>query len=170
LVPYRLLNQAGVRLPQGEDFWMLGEALQRTGIKKYLQLQVDPKTLEIKSYDKRHLGLLLDDLYGRKKTGAERDPATRLVSDTRDLSRLAKVLSADKAALALRGGKALEEAEILVDSREESIARLSKVTKQLGVLLKKLCTGSKVPDASRLAQAYKEFDTAVKAFVGKVPK
>jgi hypothetical protein len=170
LVPYRLLSQAGVRLPQGEDFWMLGEALQRTGIKSYLQLQVDPNTLEIKSYDKKHLGLLLDDLYGRRKTGGDRDPATRLVGDTRDLSRLAKVLSTEKATVALRAGKPLEEAEIYVDSREESVVRLSKVTKQLGVLLKKLCTGIKDPEASHLAQAYKDFDTAVKAFVGKGPK
>ncbi len=170
LVPYRLLGQAGVKLPQGEDFWMLGEALQRTGIKKYLQLQVDPKTLEVRGYDKKHLGLLLDDLYGRKKAGGERDPGTRIVGDTRDLSRLAKVLGADKATVALRGGKPLEDAEIYVDSREESVVRLSKVTKQLGVLLKKLCTGSKDPEASHLAQAYKEFDTAVKAFTGKVPK
>ena len=168
LVPYRLLSQAGVKLPQGEDFWMLGEALQRTGIKNYLQLQVDPKTLEIRGYDKKHFGLLLDDLYGRKKTGGERDPATRLVVDTRDLSRLAKVLSAEKATVALRAGKPLEEAEIYVDTREESVMRLSRMTKQIGVLLKKLRLGSKDAEALRLVQAYKELDSAVRVFTSKV--
>lgn len=168
LVPYRLLQNAKVELPPDEDFWVLGEALGRTGIKKYLQLEVDPKTLSILSYDRRNLLLLLDDLYGPKK-GAVRDVSAKLVNDTRELKRLAKVLSSDKATSALRTGRTLEEAEILVDTREESILRLSKVTKELGVLLKKLMVDSK-SDASalNLQQSYRQFDAAVKSFTSNV--
>jgi len=169
LVPYRLLQSAGVSIPKGEDFWVLGEALGRTGIKKSLQLSVDPQTLQISSYDKRNLGFLLDCLYGPKGKGGERSSTEKVVHDTRDLSRLAKVLGSDKATAALRAGKPLEEAEIYVDTREESVERLSKVTKQLGVLLKKLRPGSKDAEGSHLVQAYKEFDTAVKAFISRVP-
>src|ERR1700734_984324 len=63
LIPYRLLHRANIKL-QGEDFWVLGEALQRSGVKKFLALEVDTKTLQIQSYSKRNLALLLNDLYG----------------------------------------------------------------------------------------------------------
>lgn len=167
LVPYRLLQHAGVDLHRA-DFWMLGEALGRTGIKKFLQLEVDSKTLQILSYNKKSLGLLLDDLYGPKQKDGSRDTSKRIVDDTRDLSRLGRVLDSEKATAVLRAGRTLEEAEIYVDSREESIARLSKVTKALGVLLtKKLLPGRKGTESLRLLQAYKEFDGAVKAFISK---
>ncbi len=168
LVPYRLLNEAGENLPKGEDFWVLGEALQRAGVKKYLQLEVDPKTLAIQGYDKKNLSLLLSDLYGPKqKGGGGRITAAKVVNDTRDLSRLSKVLGSEKATSALRAGWPLDEAEIYVDTREQSIARLSKVTKELGVLLKKLLPGSKGKESMRLLQSYKQFDASVKVFVSK---
>lgn len=170
LVPYRLLQRAGVSLPQGEDFWVLGEALQRAGIKKFLQLEVDPKALSIIGYNKKNLSLLLNDLYGPKKGTGGRDVDARVVFDTRDLSRLSRVLESDKATSVLRAGKPLEEAEIYVDTREQSMSRLSKVTKSLALLLKKLLTGAKEPDAAKLQQAFKQFETAVKAFVNKNPK
>jgi len=166
LVPYRLLESASVTLPNGEDFWVLGEALQRAGVKKFLQLEVDPKSLHIIGYDKKNLTLLLNDLYGPKK-GAERVASARVVFDTRDLSRLSRVLESEKASTVLHGGKSLEEAEIYVDTREESLSRLSKVTKALGLLLKKLVPGSKDPDGAKLLQLFKQFETAVKAFISK---
>jgi len=58
LVPYRLLKHADVDLRK-IDFWVLGEALGRTGIKKFLQVDIDSKTLEIRSYSKKNLNLLL---------------------------------------------------------------------------------------------------------------
>jgi hypothetical protein len=167
LIPFRLLHRAEVELPEGGNFWMIGEALQRTGIKKFLQLDINSKTLEIRGYNKKHLGLLLDDLYGPKQKDGGRDASKRIVDDTRDLSRLGKVLGSDKATAALRSGRALAEAEILVDTREESIRRLGKVTKELGVLLKNLQLGSGDNEGARLHKAYREFDSAVKAFTGK---
>jgi hypothetical protein len=167
LVPFRLLHRAGVTLP-GEDFWMLGEALQRSGIKKYLQLEVDSKTLDILGYDKRNLSALLNDLYGPKKPGSsEREVSARIVYDTRDLSRLARVLGSEKATDVLHAGKDLEEAEIHVDTREESLTRLSKVNKKLGVLLKKVLAGTRDPEGTKLLQAYKQFDASVKSFINK---
>jgi hypothetical protein len=166
LVPYRLLERAGVVLPKGEDFWVLGEALQRAGVKKFLQLEVDPKSLDIIGYDKKNLMLLLNDLYGPKK-GADRVASARVVFDTRDLSRLSRVLDSEKASSVLHGGKSLEEAEIYVDSREESLSRLSKVTKALGLLLRKLVPGSKDPDGAELLKLFKQFETAVKGLISK---
>jgi hypothetical protein len=167
LVPYRLLQNAEVDL-QKEDFWMLGEALSRTGVKKFIQLEIDSKTLGILSYNKKNLGLLLDDLYGPKQKDGGRDVSKRVVDDTRDLSKLGKVLGSEKATAALRAGKSLEEAEIYVDTREESIVRLSKTTKELGVLLrKKLLPGSKGEEGLRLLRTYKEFEAAVKLFISK---
>ncbi len=167
LVPYRLLIEAGEKLPKGEDFWVLGEALQRAGVKSYIQLEVDSKTLEIVSYSKKHLSLLLNDLYGPKKQDGSRDTDSKVVYDTRDLARFSRVLGSLKATSELRSGKSLEEAEIFVDTREESIKRLTKVTNELGVLVRKLLKGSKGVENTRLLQSYKEFETAVKTFISK---
>jgi hypothetical protein len=169
LIPFRLLNEAGEKLPKGEDFWVLGEALQRAGVKNYIQLEVDSKTLGIMSYSKKQLGLLLNDLYGPKKQDGNRDTDSKVVYDTRDLSRLSKVLGSPKATLELRSGKSLEEAEIFVDTREKSIKRLSKVTNELGVLVKKLLKGSRGIESTRLLQSYKGFEAAVKTFTSKEP-
>lgn len=163
LVPYRLLQLAKEALPPDEDFWVLGEALSRTGIKNFLQLEVDSKTLEIINYDKRNFGLLLNDLYGVSK-GNKRDGSSKIVRDTRDLKRLARVVSSVKAASALHAGRSLEEAEILVDSREESLARLVKVSKELGSLLKKLLSDNKDDAGSDIQRLYKQFDAAVKIY------
>lgn len=166
LVPYRLLQHAGLAIPKGEDFWMLGEALGRTGIKNFLQLEVDDQ-LAIVSYNKKRLTLLLNYLYGPKKHTGERDAGASIISDTRDISRLAKVLDSEKAASILYDGKSIDEAEIYVDTVEESLKRLSKLKKDMGVLLKKLIKGSKNPETTRLIQSYKQFDAAVKEFISK---
>ena len=166
LVPFRLLREAGEEIPGDEDFWVLGEAIGRAGIKEFIELEVNPQTLEVLSYNKKKLALLLNDLYGARKNTVERDPGAKVVSDTRKLSRLANVLSSEKASSVLHSGKTLEEAEIYVDTREQSINRLSKLSKALGVLLKKLLRGNK--DAgSNLLEMYRRFDDAVKKFVSK---
>jgi hypothetical protein len=166
LIPYRLLQRANIKL-KGEDFWVLGEALQRSGVKKFLALEVDTKTLQILSYNRKNLALLLNDLYGPRK-GAQRDTSAKVVYDTRDLSRLARVLDSEKATAVLHAGKRIEEAEIYVDTKEQSLNRLQKVTKELGVLLKKLIPSPKEPQATQLLRVYKEFETAVKAFINKM--
>lgn len=170
LVPLRLLKHARIELPKGsEDFWMIGEALQRVGVKRFLQLDVDSKTLEIRSYNKKNLSILLKYLYGPKKTsGKGRDASARVVYDTRDLTRFARVLGSEKATARLHAGGSLEEAQILVDTREESIKRLIKVTKEIGAILKKLGRANK--ETANLVTTLKHFKVAVKAFVDKYAK
>jgi hypothetical protein len=166
LIPHRLLQRANIKL-KGEDFWVLGEALQRSGVKKFLALEVDSQTLAVQSYDKKNLALLLNDLYGPNK-GVQRDTTAKVVYDTRDLSRLARVLDSEKATAVLHAGKSIEEAEIYVDTKEQSLTRLSKVTKELGVLLRKLIPSAKEAHATQLLHVYRKFETAVKAFINKM--
>jgi len=166
LVPYRLLKTAQIAIPKGEDFWMLGEALSRSGIKSFLQLEVDD-SLKVADYNKKRLNLLLDYIYGPKKSIGERDADARVVTDTRDLSRLASVLDSEKASSVLFAGKSLEEAEIQVDTREESLNRLAKMRKDIAVIVKKLTTGSKNPETQHLVQSHKQFDYTVKNFISK---
>jgi hypothetical protein len=169
LIPYRLLQKASLDLPAGEDFWVLGEALQRAGVKDFLQLDVDAKTLEIRSFNKRNLSRLLDDLYGERVGGArKRDTATRKVKDTRDLSLYATVLSSEKARAYIHGGRALQEASIYVDTREQSLNRLGKITKEMSLLVRKLVAEeSGETEASALREAFKRLEAAVKAFLKK---
>ena len=168
LVPYRLLKAANIQLPSGEDFWVLGEALNRAGVKKFVQLDVNPDNLEINSYNKANFKLVLDDLYGpREASHKQRDVNARKVYDTRDLSTYAKALSSEKAASVLHAGKSLGEAAIYVDTREESLKRLSKLVREMGLLLRKLTSQQRGPAAVQVQEAYKEFDSAVRAFLKK---
>jgi ParB/Sulfiredoxin domain len=169
LVPFRLLNAAGLSLPPGENFWVLGEALSRTGVKKFLQLDVDPNTMEVRSYDKTNLARLLDDLYGTKIPGTrKRDVSSRKVKDTRDLSTFAKVLASDKARTYLHSGKGLQEASIYVDTEEQSLGRLPKITREVAALVRRLASQNpKNPEAQSLLNASKHFEQAVKAFLKK---
>ena len=162
-----MLDKAGLPLPPGEDFWVLGEALGRTGVKSFLQLDVDSNTLEVRSFHKQKLRQLMDDLYGQRVPGTRRrDPATRKVKDTRDLSLFAKILSSDKARVHLHKGKRLQEAAIYVDTREESLVRLAKITKEVSLLLRKLMANrAKGVNAIALHDAARSLDGAVKAFI-----
>ncbi|MGB8542426.1 MAG: ParB N-terminal domain-containing protein [Candidatus Acidiferrales bacterium] len=169
LIPYRLMRDADLTLPPGDDFWVLAEALQRAGVKAFIQLDVDANTLEVISFNKRNLLQLLDDLYGpRIKATRRRDPSSRKVKDTRDLSLFAKVISTDKARSHLHAGKSLEESAIYVDTREQSLKRLRTITKEMSLLVRKLSArGSKEDETLSLQEAFKRLDGAVKAFLKK---
>jgi hypothetical protein len=168
LLPYRLLKEARMRLPENEDFWVLAEALGRTGVKKFLQLDVDADTLQILGYDKANLKVMLDDLYGpREASTRQRDTSAKKVHETRDLSTYASVLSSDKASAVLHSGKSLREAAIYVDTREESRGKLSRVVKELGLLVRKVLENDKTPEASAVLRTLKELDSAVKAYLKK---
>jgi hypothetical protein len=168
LLPFRLLEKANMPLPGSEDFWVLAEALSRTGVKNFLQLDVDAKTLQILSFDKAKLKVLLDDLYGpRVASTRQRNTAEKKVHDTRELSTYASVLSSEKASAVLHAGKSLHEAEIYVDTREESRNKLSKAVKELGLLIEKVLEKDKTPEASALLQSSKALNAAVKAYLKK---
>jgi hypothetical protein len=167
LLPYRLLKDARMRLPE-EDFWVLAEALSRTGVKNFLQLDLDSETLQIRSCNKENLKALLDDLYGpRDASTRQRDVSAKKVRDTRDLSTYGKVLSSEKASAVLHAGKSLREAAIYVDTREESRGKLSRVVKELGLLIKKVMEKDKTAEASIVQRTFRELDSAVKAYLKK---
>lgn len=168
LLPFRLLKDAKMPLPETEDFWVLAEALSRTGVKNFLQLDVNAKTLQILGYDKANLKVLLDDLYGPRVASTRlRNTAEKKVRETRELSTYASVLSSEKASAVLHGGKSLREAEIYVDTREESRNKLSKVVGELGLLIQKVMEKDKSTEAGAVLQAFKELNSTVKTYLKK---
>jgi hypothetical protein len=137
LVPYRVLLKTNLDIPEGENFWLLGEALSRSGIKKYVELDVDRKTIEVKHIRNRRVSHLLDFLYGRyNKSRKTRDPSTARISDTRQLSALAKTLNSDEASAALEQGSELQLALMFVESKEENVRRLKRLLDEISSLFK----------------------------------
>jgi hypothetical protein len=165
LIPYRLLKKAGRDIPRGEDFWVLAEALNRAGVKEYIDLETND-ALEITSYSKPKLAQVLDDLYGPiSPDGTKRIAQKRKVAETRSLSVYAKVLGTEKARDALHHGKDLSEAAIYVDSKEESLARLKKLVRQLKLLVQKISPAS--AKGQRLRESVRELEKSVEEFVGQ---
>jgi hypothetical protein len=172
LIPFRLLKKAGVPLPPGEDFWVLAEALNRSGVKDFLQLDVDGSTLHIAGFNKQNLSIVLDHLYGPRISSSThyRDAKKRKVHDTRDLSVYSNVLASDKARSALASGRDLEEAALYLGTDEQSLVRLVKMLKALRLLISKVTPTSAAKRdsaAAELRSAFARFESAVKAFQKK---
>jgi hypothetical protein len=153
--------------PGGLDAVIKETQITSAGIKRFLQLEVEQKNLTIQGYDKKSLTLLLEYLYGTRMRDGGRDISKKIVRDTRSLSRLSIVLNSELATAALRSGKSIEVAEIYVDTREESIKRLARVTKALGLLVKKLVKGQKNSESQRLQDSFKQFEAAANEFTVK---
>jgi len=171
LVPYRVMAKAQdlvSKIPDDQDFWVLGEALARTGTKKYIGLQVNPDSLEVISFEKAKLRHLLAFLYGVPEDGKKKNVSDvkRRITETRDLSRLSKVLASKKASEALEKGKTLDEASLFVETREESIGTLEKLMGSLRLLLKKvLALRATSTDAKAVLTRFESFESAVKTFI-----
>lgn len=106
LIPYRVLLKTDSDIPEGKDFWLLGEALSRSGIKKYVELDVDRKTIQVKHVHAKKISHLLDFLYGKyNRSKKTRDPSTAQISDTRQLRDLAKTLNSDEASAPWKGDR-----------------------------------------------------------------
>jgi hypothetical protein len=161
LIPYRLLQRAGKELPAGEEFWVLAEALNRAGVKDYIELKTN-EALEVTGFSKPKLARVLDDLYGPPSSNG-RVSAKRKVADTRHLSLYAKVLQTERARDALHVGKDLAEAAIYVDSKEQSLDRLEKLVQQLKLLVKKIVPSP--AKGKRLREAVSELEKAAAEFV-----
>lgn len=146
---------------------MLAEALGRSGVKSFLELEVDPKTLTIKSYNKENLALVLNDLYGPKTSRKSvRDSTARKVHETRDLSLYSSVLASEKARSVLHSGKDLEDAAIYTGTREQSLTLLDKRVRALKLLLVKVAPNNpRDPSVAALHEKYKQFEVAVKEFL-----
>ena len=121
LIPYRVTKKAKQHLKgiSDQEFWIFGEVLTRSAIPDYIELQVNPDTLNVEGYNLPKLKKLVDFLYGKVKEDGSRDPSTRKLEDTRDSSDLAKVLSDPKATEKLERGATLEEALLEVQTPAE---------------------------------------------------
>jgi len=123
LIPYRLTRATGhaFKKVDTEDFWSLAESFGRRKIKLYIELDVDRRTMRIKSFNRTKLRYLAQFLYGKK----------RRVTDTRQLSALGRVLGSPQAAVRLERGASLDEASLYVASKQETIAQLHRQLEKL---------------------------------------
>jgi hypothetical protein len=167
LIPYRVLLKTNSDIPEGKDFWLLGEALSRSGIKKYVELDTDRKTLQVKHVNARKLSHLLGFLYGKyNRSKKTRDPSTARISDTRQLSALAKTLNSEDASAALESGSDLQLALMFVESKEESVRRLTRLLDEMSALFRDAFKlRNRVPEEKAVVEAFKEFERAVKNYL-----
>lgn len=170
LTPYRVLLKTASDIPEGKDFWLLGEALTRSGVRKYLALDVNRKTVQINEVNSRKASYLLDFLYGKyNRLKNTRDPSTARISDTRQLKDLARALGSDKASVALESGQDLQLALMLVESKEEGVKRLTRLLRELTALFKDgLKLNSRVQHEKQVLGAFKEFEKAAKNYLENV--
>lgn len=157
LVPYRMTQRAKQHLKgiSDQEFWILGEALTRSAIPEYIELEVDPDTLEVEGYNLAKLKKLIDFLYGELTGAGSRNFLTRKITDTRDSSKLAKVLSDPKAAAKLERGASLEEALLEVQTPSENVKRLRTQLGEMAVVVRSIARGDK--QATDMKRKYLEF-------------
>lgn len=173
LIPYRVRKAAASLIQEfetieDESFWTLGEALQRSGIKEYIKLDVDPATLKVRGFDKTKFQYLLEFLYGTRreaKHGTRRAAGMRRITETRQLTRLGRVLANKRASEKLENGSTLEEAEFYVETPAETINGLIY---ELRVSLQRIIT-LKPSDAQvkEIERCFKNFMNAIKSFEGQ---
>jgi DNA-directed RNA polymerase subunit N (RpoN/RPB10) len=167
LIPYRMTRKAKQHLKgiSDQEFWILGEALTRSAIPDYIELEVNPDTLEVEGYNLAKLRKLIDFLYGELTDDGTRNFLTRKITEgTRDSSRLAKVLSDPKAAAKLERGASLEEALLEVQTPTENVKRLRKQLGELAVVVRSLTAGGE-KRSKDLKRKYQEFSRAARQFL-----
>lgn len=158
LVPYRLRKKAEEQWHRhdDQDFWVLGEGLNRSGIKSYIRLELDRASMRIKSYEPKKLSHLLTFIYGRPSA---RD--SRIVKETRELSTLSSLLKDKRAAAALEKGKSLDEAGVLVESLDESLSRLRELVRGCRSVVVRFKHRSSAAD---MVRKFSAFEAAAKEF------
>jgi len=160
LVPFRL-RKAAAQLWQDhrdQDFWVLGEGLNRTGIKTYIALDVEQATLKVRGFDQKKLGNLLTFIYGTPS----KNRADRVVKETRQLSSLAKLLQDVQATAALEKGASLARASVLIESDDESRKRLRSLLQECRAVIERFGHGS---NTTEMRSAFKAFADAAIAFL-----
>lgn len=147
LIPYRLKKAAKKIFSKvdAEDFWSLAESFGRKKIRAYIQLDVDRRTMRIKMFDRAKLRHLAQFLYGK----------TRRVTDTRQLSALARVLGSPQAAKKLEQGATLEDASLYVEPKQETLGHLLRALERLFAKIKILSPGK--DERAKIAQVIDEF-------------
>ena len=170
LVPFRLRNSAqDLWAPyKSQDFWVLGEGLNRSGINAYIGLDVDRDSLKIRGFDRAKMKNLLHFIYGTPKN---KQLVDRKIRETRDLSKLAQVLESKRATTVLERGSSLDEAALLIESRQESLKSLRRLMNELKVLLKGILPkGRKRPESQALIGSFASFEKAAKKFIRDAQK
>lgn len=131
LIAMNLLNK--VRKKDSESpaksfskFWLLAEALQRSQIQEYLALEVDASTFKIEGYNKQNFSKLCQFLYGSDVFADEEgeEELEPVISDTRQISRLAEVLANPEARLVLEKDNDLSLALAYVHKGPEQLREL----------------------------------------------
>jgi len=165
LVPFRLRKKLKTAWEphKDQDFWVLGESLNRSGIKQYLGLEVDRDSLEVIAFKRDRLRNLLTFIYG----SPERNRRDRRIDETRDLSKLAKVLESKAARTALERGSTLEESYVLIETRDETVARLKRLLSELRIVIGVL---KKRPGSAHVHSSFKSFEKASKKFIRNAQK
>jgi hypothetical protein len=160
LVPYRLRKAANTLWQQhrDQDFWVLGESLNRVGIKAYLALDVDRSSLQVREFDKKKLAHLLTFIYGTPAEGR----SDRIMKETRQLSSLAKLLQNKRAAAALEKGHSLAETAVIIESVDESRRRLQGLVRECKAVLGRF---QRRPEAFEMIQRFDAFAAAAKKFL-----
>ena len=166
LVPYRMIRKAKQHLRgiSDQEFWVLGEALTRSAIPDYIELEVNPATLEVEGYNLAKLKKLIDFLYGELTPDGARNFLTRKITDTRDSSKLAKVLSDPRAASKLERGSSLEEALLEVQTPSENVKRFRKQLGELAVIIRSI-TARGDARSKDLRRKYQEFSKVARQFL-----
>jgi len=168
VVPLRLLKARMISPEIEDDFWVLGEALSRTNIQRFIELDVDPRSLSINSFNKVRFDELLDFLYGKKAGPKQsRNGETKAIGETRDLKTLAAVVANKDALQALRKGKSLEIAADFIDTRPQKIKRLSTLTDRVATLVKQVTDGISSDAATDLKNSTIVFAKSSKRFVAR---
>lgn len=170
LVPYRLRKEARALWEpyKNQDFWVLGEGLSRSGIKEYIELDVDNGSLKIQGYNEKKLKNLLHFIYGVPE-GAKF--VNRRIRETRELSTLGRVLQIKRAAAVLERDGLLEEAALYIESPEESLGRLRRLVSELKVLLKGVLARSRSQyGAKEILARFETFERSVKKFIKDAAK
>jgi hypothetical protein len=170
LTPYRVLLKTESDIPEGKDFWLLGESLTRSGVRKYVQLDVNRKTVQVNHVNAKKVSHLLDFVYGKyNKSKRTRDPSTARISDTRQLKDLARALGSDDASAALELGHDLQLALMLVETREESIKRLKRLLRELTALFKDgLRLRARAQAEKDVLDTFRDFEKAAKSYLENV--
>lgn len=160
LVPLRLRKYAPALWEphKDQDFWVLGEGLNRSGVREYIGLKIDPSSLQVNGVDKKKLRQLFTFIYGT----LENDRKDRRINDTRELSKLARVLASKRASAVLEKGGTLEKAFVHLESDDEMLTRFTRLVSELKVVVNLL---KKRQGGPVLAARFTVFEKHAKEFI-----
>jgi len=156
LIPYRLRKRAEARLGpiRLKDFWTLAEAINKPAVKQYLELSVSPDTLQVENFNTANLRKLLGYLYGLGKK-------PRVITETRQIGALSKVLASTQASAVLEKTRSLEIALLYVQNKTKTSQALAKKLHDLLTKIVRLRPSE--PERSQIVGILETFRRRLKA-------